>query len=161
MRKPLLFAFLSGIAALALPTLAVLRVTRVASGHRSVSTRAIAALAVVWALCWAVGAQLAGEPIASTSAAALAVHEVHAVEAGLQDGARYATQLAAALRSGRKITVAVSRLKHTSPEASYQGVMLMNPGGPGGSGLGLPVYGSGVDPAKNPTVASRVIFLPR
>ena len=81
------------IAALVLPTLAVLRVTRVASGHRSVSTRAIAALGVVWALCWLVGAQLAGEPIASTSAAELAVHEVRAVEAGLQDGARYAAAI--------------------------------------------------------------------
>ncbi len=45
--------------------------------------------------------------------------------------------------TGRKITVAVSRIKHTSPEASYQGVMLVNPGGPGGSGLGLSILGSG------------------
>ena len=81
------------VAALVLPTLAVLRVTRVASGNRTVSTRAIAALAVVWALFWAVGAQLAGEPIASTSAAELAMHEVRAVEAGLQDGARYAAAI--------------------------------------------------------------------
>jgi phosphatidylglycerophosphate synthase len=81
------------VAALALPTLAVLRVTRVAAGHRRVCVRAVAALAVVWALCWAVGAQLAGEPIASTSAAELAVHEVRAVEAGLQDGARYAAAI--------------------------------------------------------------------
>ena len=94
------------IAALVLPTLAVLRVTRVASGHRSVSTRAIAALGVVWALCWLVGAQLAGEPIASTSAAELAVHEVRAVEAGLQDGARYA----AAIRHDRYAQTPGSRL---------------------------------------------------
>jgi phosphatidylglycerophosphate synthase len=94
------------IAALVLPTLAVLRVTRVASGHRDVSTRAIAALAVAWALCWAVGAQLAGEPIASTSAAELAVHEVRAVEAGLQDGARYA----AAIRHDRYAGTPASRL---------------------------------------------------
>jgi pimeloyl-ACP methyl ester carboxylesterase len=45
--------------------------------------------------------------------------------------------------AGRTITLAVSRLKHTSPEAGYQGVMLVNPGGPGGSGLGLSVLGSG------------------
>jgi phosphatidylglycerophosphate synthase/hypothetical membrane protein len=92
--------------ALVLPTLAVLRVTRVASGHRGVSTRAIAALGVAWALCWAVGAQLAGGPIASTSAAELAVHEVHAVEAGLQDGARYA----AAIRHDRYAHTPRSRL---------------------------------------------------
>jgi phosphatidylglycerophosphate synthase len=94
------------IAALVLPTLAVLRVTRVAAGHRTVSTRAIAALAVVWALCWAVGAQLAGAPIASTSAAELAVHEVRAVEAGLQDGARYA----AAIRHDRYAHTPANRL---------------------------------------------------
>jgi phosphatidylglycerophosphate synthase len=94
------------IAALVLPTLAVLRVTRIASGHRTVSTRAIAALGVAWALCWAVGAQLAGEPIASTSAADLAVHEVRAVEAGLQDGARYA----AAIRHDRYAHTPTRRL---------------------------------------------------
>jgi pimeloyl-ACP methyl ester carboxylesterase len=36
---------------------------------------------------------------------------------------------------GTKIKIAVSRLKHKSPAADYQGVMLVNPGGPGGSGL--------------------------
>jgi phosphatidylglycerophosphate synthase len=94
------------VAALVLPTLALLRVTRVASGHRTVSTRAIAALGVAWAACWAVGAQLAGEPIASTSAAELAVHEVRAVEAGLQDGARYA----AAIRHDRYAHTPADRL---------------------------------------------------
>ena len=43
---------------------------------------------------------------------------------------------------GRKITLAVSRLVHTSSEADYQGPLLLNPGGPGGSGLILSVYGS-------------------
>ena len=37
----------------------------------------------------------------------------------------------------RKIQLAVSRVRHTSPDAQYQGVMLVNPGGPGGSGLDL------------------------
>nr|WP_169806388.1 alpha/beta fold hydrolase [Herbidospora sakaeratensis] len=37
---------------------------------------------------------------------------------------------------GKKIKVAVSRLKHTSDEASYQGVMVVNLTWPGGSGLG-------------------------
>jgi pimeloyl-ACP methyl ester carboxylesterase len=36
---------------------------------------------------------------------------------------------------GTKIKVAVSRIRHTSAEADYQGPMLVNPGGPGGSGL--------------------------
>lgn len=37
--------------------------------------------------------------------------------------------------SGQKIKLAVSRNKSTVPAARYQGVMLVNPGGPGGSGL--------------------------
>ena len=52
----------------------VLRLTRVAAGHRRRSLRAVAALGAVWVLCWAFGAQLvSGAPIASTSAADLAV----------------------------------------------------------------------------------------
>lgn len=43
--------------------------------------------------------------------------------------------------AGRTITLALSRVAHTSPDADYQGVMLVNPGGPGGSGLGLSVLG--------------------
>ena len=37
--------------------------------------------------------------------------------------------------NGQKIQLAVSRIAHTS--SNYQGVILTNPGGPGGSGLGL------------------------
>jgi pimeloyl-ACP methyl ester carboxylesterase len=39
------------------------------------------------------------------------------------------------------IKIAVSRIKHKVPDAQYQGVMLTNPGGPGGSGLTLSVLG--------------------
>ncbi|MEV6491687.1 alpha/beta fold hydrolase [Actinoplanes sp. NPDC051633] len=42
---------------------------------------------------------------------------------------------------GTKIKVAVSRVRHTSSTAGYQGIMLVNPGGPGGSGLGLASLG--------------------
>ncbi|MCO8275480.1 alpha/beta hydrolase [Actinoplanes sp. TRM 88003] len=42
---------------------------------------------------------------------------------------------------GAKIELAVSRVKHSSSEKDYQGVMLTNPGGPGGSGLIVPVLG--------------------
>ncbi len=38
---------------------------------------------------------------------------------------------------GAQIQLALSRIKHTTPIGQYQGVMLVNPGGPGGSGLGL------------------------
>jgi pimeloyl-ACP methyl ester carboxylesterase len=36
---------------------------------------------------------------------------------------------------GQQIQIAVSRIKHTSDSRHYQGVILVNPGGPGGSGL--------------------------
>jgi pimeloyl-ACP methyl ester carboxylesterase len=38
---------------------------------------------------------------------------------------------------GRKITLALSRVPATAPPAQRQGVLLVNPGGPGGSGLSL------------------------
>jgi pimeloyl-ACP methyl ester carboxylesterase len=38
---------------------------------------------------------------------------------------------------GTKIEIAVSRIMHKTSDANAQGVMLANPGGPGGSGLGL------------------------
>ena len=42
---------------------------------------------------------------------------------------------------GTQIQIALSRVKHTTPIGQYQGVMLVNPGGPGGSGLGLATLG--------------------
>jgi len=43
--------------------------------------------------------------------------------------------------SGKKIKLAISRVQHTSSAADYQGVILVNPGGPGGSGLSLSTLG--------------------
>ncbi|MFD2417316.1 alpha/beta hydrolase [Amycolatopsis pigmentata] len=43
---------------------------------------------------------------------------------------------------GEKIQIAVGRVKHKVPDSQYQGVMLTNPGGPGGSGLYLAARGS-------------------
>ena len=43
--------------------------------------------------------------------------------------------------NGEKIQLAVSRVRHTVADAQYQGVMLVNPGGPGGSGLDLSTLG--------------------
>ncbi|MCX6462333.1 MAG: alpha/beta fold hydrolase [Pseudonocardiales bacterium] len=45
---------------------------------------------------------------------------------------------------GTRIRLALSRLVHTVPEEQYQGVTLVNPGGPGGSGLGLALLGGAV-----------------
>jgi len=77
------------IALLAIPVVALLRVTRVAAGHRVWALRAAAALGVVW-----VAFRVVGAPVASSSAAALAVDEVKAVRTGLQDHAVLARQLA-------------------------------------------------------------------
>jgi pimeloyl-ACP methyl ester carboxylesterase len=43
--------------------------------------------------------------------------------------------------NGEKIKLAVSRVTHKSPDSEYQGPMLVNPGGPGGSGLIYATFG--------------------
>lgn len=43
--------------------------------------------------------------------------------------------------TGDLIKLAVSRVRHKSPDAEYQGPMLLNPGGPGGSGLIYAIFG--------------------
>jgi pimeloyl-ACP methyl ester carboxylesterase len=42
---------------------------------------------------------------------------------------------------GTKIDLALSRVKHTVPDDKYQGVMLVNPGGPGVAGLAMATLG--------------------
>lgn len=42
---------------------------------------------------------------------------------------------------GAQIQIAVSMIKHKTPDSQYQGVMITNPGGPGGSGLSLVTLG--------------------
>ncbi|MBV9384749.1 MAG: alpha/beta fold hydrolase, partial [Streptosporangiaceae bacterium] len=42
--------------------------------------------------------------------------------------------------NGARISLAVSRIRHTSPASKYQGIILTNPGGPGGSGLNLNAF---------------------
>jgi hypothetical protein len=77
------------VALLAVPVLALLRVTRVAAGNRGWALRAAAVLGVVW-----VALRVADAPVASSSAAALAVAEVQAVQTGLEDRAAFARQIA-------------------------------------------------------------------
>jgi len=75
-------------ALLAVPVVALLRVTRLAAGHRDWALRAAAVLGVLW-----VAFRVVGAPVASSSAAALAVDEVQSVRTGLQDRAILARQL--------------------------------------------------------------------
>jgi phosphatidylglycerophosphate synthase len=77
------------LALVAIPVLALLRVMRVAADHRGRALQAAALLAVVWAVL-----RVAGAPVASSSAAALAVDEVRSVHAGLQDRAALERELA-------------------------------------------------------------------
>jgi CDP-alcohol phosphatidyltransferase len=77
------------VALLAVPVLALLRVTGLAAGHREWALRAAIALGVVW-----VALRVVGAPVASSSAAALAVDEVEAVRAGLADRAVLAREIA-------------------------------------------------------------------
>jgi phosphatidylglycerophosphate synthase len=63
---------------LALPVLALVRLTRVAAGHRDWALKAAAVLGVAW-----VALRVLGAPVASTSAATLAVREVQVVRTGL------------------------------------------------------------------------------
>ena len=49
---------------------------------------------------------------------------------------------------GRSITLALSEVPATAPPSQRQGILLVNPGGPGGSGLGLASFvAQGLDPA--------------
>lgn len=83
------------ISILVLTTLAVRRLIRAAAGHRVWSLRVVAGLAAVWALCWVFGAQLVSQlPVASTSAASLAVDEVRAVRTGIHDRAIFEDAIA-------------------------------------------------------------------
>jgi phosphatidylglycerophosphate synthase len=82
-------AVAAGVAALVIPVLAVRRLTRVAARHRGRSLGTVGVFAAIWALCWVLGVQVSGARVASTSAARLAVNEVHAVQTDLRDQARF------------------------------------------------------------------------
>ena len=83
------------VAVVGLPTLALLRLGRVAADHRRWSIPAVTALAAVWMLCWVFGAQLvSGAPVAVTSATDLAFHEGRVVRAGLQSQSVFADEIA-------------------------------------------------------------------
>ncbi len=79
-------AALLALAILVLMPLAVLRLTRVASGHRTASLRAVAALAPVWIVCALLGVHLArGVPVASASAADYAYGQVSRIPSEIRD----------------------------------------------------------------------------
>src|SRR5215472_15351288 len=71
-------------------TASAVHITTVAARHRRASVRGIAALTAVWALCAGLSLQLVpGSPVASTSAAGLAVAQVRDSQAALRDQHRF------------------------------------------------------------------------
>jgi phosphatidylglycerophosphate synthase len=77
-----------------LTTLSVLRLTKVTASHRRWSLPGVAALGVVWGICWLFGAQfVAHAPLASTSAAGLVSREIRAVRAGIDDPRVFGDQI--------------------------------------------------------------------
>jgi pimeloyl-ACP methyl ester carboxylesterase len=62
---------------------------------------------------------------------------------------------------GRHIQIAVSRMRATGPVAKRQGPLLINPGGPGDSGLAQPAYLAGTLPKDITAAYDLVGFDPR
>jgi hypothetical protein len=90
-------AVLAGVATLAVLVgvpLAMLRLVRVAAGHRRSSLTAATAFVMAWVLCFTTGVQaVSGAPVASTSAASLTVDEVQLVRADLADQQEFSREI--------------------------------------------------------------------
>ncbi|HEX3786675.1 MAG TPA: sulfatase [Pseudonocardiaceae bacterium] len=88
-------AVVLAIAVVLLMTLAVLRLSRIAAGHRVGSARTVAVLAVVWVIFAVFGVQVTpGEPIAARSAATLAYDNVQQARADIKDQQVFTEQAA-------------------------------------------------------------------
>jgi Sulfatase len=84
-------ALLLVVAVVGLMALAVLRLSRLVAGHRTVALRTTAVAGLVWVLLAALGAQIvAGAPVASWSASALAADRLGQLPANLRDERAFA-----------------------------------------------------------------------
>lgn len=92
-----------------------------------------------------IAAGLAPVTVAAPATASAPISWGGCADPGLQDaGAECAllpVPLDYARPNGPTVKLALSRVRHTVPDAQAQGVMLVNPGGPGASGLGLSLTG--------------------
>ena len=71
-------------------TASAIHITTVAARHRRAAVRALAALTAIWALCAGLSLQLVpGSPVASTSAAGLAIAQVRDTQIALRDQRRF------------------------------------------------------------------------
>ncbi|MFD0270406.1 alpha/beta hydrolase [Streptomyces sp. NPDC127106] len=117
---------------------------------RPLKKRAAVLLSIATATAAVVGGQLGAAPAPAAAATAHAAAAASAPTAALRwtgcATSRYPTLQCASLKvpldharpSGRQITLALTRVPHTA--AKSQGPLLVNPGGPGGSGRGLAPY---------------------
>jgi hypothetical protein len=81
------------LALLTLMPLAVLRLSRVVTGHRTAATRAVLVLGVVWVLCAVLGVRIVPDtPVAATSATAMTYQQVRQVQSAIQDQTEFAEQ---------------------------------------------------------------------
>jgi hypothetical protein len=81
------------LAMLILMPLAVLRLSRVVTGHRRAATRTVLVLGVVWVLCAVLGVRIVDNtPVAATSATTITRDRLLMVRAGIEDQAAFAEQ---------------------------------------------------------------------
>ena len=86
----LVAAWIGLILLVAAITASTIHITAVAARHRRGSVRGLAAITAIWGLCAGLSLQLTpGSPVASASAAGLAVSQVHAAQAALSDPRRF------------------------------------------------------------------------
>ncbi|HEV2378040.1 MAG TPA: alpha/beta hydrolase [Streptosporangiaceae bacterium] len=105
--------------------------------HGTWGAAALACAAVLVAAGCSAGGGRTTTQHAHDSADALAWHTCTVSGAGPMQCASLRVPLDYSHPDGRKITLALSMVPATAPTAHRQGDLLVNPGGPGGSGLGL------------------------
>ena len=108
------------------------------------ATGALGAVLLAVAGCTASGGATAGPsasaaPGSATGSPGVSALHWHScsIEGASLQCARLSVPLDYAHPAGRKITLALSRVPATAPPSQQQGDLLVNPGGPGGSGLAL------------------------
>jgi len=110
--------------------------------RRCVVLAAVGAAAVAIAGCTASGGgadPVSSSPVPATARSTLHWHSCSVQGTGMQC-ASLPVPLDYAHPGGRKITLALSRVAATAPASQQQGVLLVNPGGPGGPGRSLAAY---------------------
>lgn len=86
-------AVAGAVSIVVLVPLSLLRLLRLTAEHRATATRALALVSTAWLVCAALGAEVGGAPLASSSAAGLAYHRVEAVRAALHEQHAFAAAL--------------------------------------------------------------------